>query len=117
MSAQPRRRSSARSGRPSKDQAAELTRQGFPPGTLTGTSGLELAFNNRLSGKPGGQLVAVGPGEENEVGGGRVLAQTDPVRGKAVRTSIDPELQQTAVEAIGSLYGGAAVLNAADGRR
>jgi cell division protein FtsI/penicillin-binding protein 2 len=102
-------------GTPSKDQAAELTREGFPPGTLTGTSGLELAFNSRLSGKPGGQLVAVRAGEENQVGGGRVLAQTDPVRGKAVRTNIDPELQQTAVEALGSLYGGAAVLNAQTG--
>ncbi len=30
---------------------------GFPPGTLTGTSGLELAFNERLSGRPGGQLA------------------------------------------------------------
>jgi peptidoglycan glycosyltransferase len=102
-------------GTPTDDQAAELTRQGFPPGTLTGTSGLELAFNDRLDGKPGGQLVAVGPGDENSIGGGRILAQTDPVRGKAVRTNIVPELQQTAVEALGSLYGGAAVLDARTG--
>jgi peptidoglycan glycosyltransferase len=102
-------------GTPSKEQAEEVARAGFPPGTLTGTTGLELAFNSRLSGKPGGQLVAVGPGEQNDVGGGRLIAQTEPVKGKAVRTSIDPELQQTAVEALGSLFGGAAVLNAKNG--
>jgi len=102
-------------GTPTDDQAEELARDGFPPGTLTGTSGLELAFNERLNGKPGGQLVAVSGGEANEVGGGRVLAQTDPVRGKPVRTYIDPELQETAVVALGSLYGGAAVLDAETG--
>ena len=64
--------------------------QGFPLGTLTGISGLELAFNERLSGVPGGQLLAVGPGEEAEIGGERILATTEPVRGKAVRTNIDP---------------------------
>ncbi len=102
-------------GTPSEDQAAELTADGFPPGTLTGTSGLEQAFDERLSGKPGGQLVAVGSGEANDVGGGRILAQTEPVRGKAVRTYIDPELQETAVVALGSLYGGAAVIDARTG--
>jgi beta-lactamase class D len=102
-------------GTPSDDQAADLARAGFPPGTLTGTSGLELAFNSRLSGKPGGQLVAVQPDERNDVNGGRIIAQTDPVKGKAVKTSIDPELQQTAVTALGDLYGGAAVLDAQKG--
>jgi hypothetical protein len=102
-------------GTPSKEQAAALTREGFPPGTLTGTSGLELAFNSRLAGKPGGQLVAVKPNEQNDVSGGRVLAQTEPVHGKAVRTYIDPELQQTAVEGLGDLFGGVAVLDAQKG--
>jgi cell division protein FtsI/penicillin-binding protein 2 len=102
-------------GTPSRDQADDLAMHGFPPGTLTGTSGLELAYNDRLSGRPGGQLLAVGADEQTEVGGGRVLATSEPVRGKAVRTYIDPELQQTAVEALGSLYGGAAVLDATKG--
>lgn len=102
-------------GTPSNDQAAQLTRAGFPPGTLTGTTGLELAFNSRLSGKPGGQLVAVRPEQRSNLSGGRIIAQTDPVKGKAVKTNIDPELQQTAVEALGDLYGGAAVLDAQNG--
>ncbi len=102
-------------GEPDLDQERELTRRGFPPSTPTGISGLELAFNERLAGRPGGQLLAVGVGEESTIGGGRVLASSTPVRGKAVRTNIDPELQQTAVEALGGLYGGAAVLDARSG--
>ncbi len=102
-------------GTPSEEQALELTANGFPPGTLTGTSGLEQAFDERLSGKPGGQLVAAVKSEASDVGGGRILAQTEPVRGKPVRTNIDPELQETAVTALGSLYGGAAVVDARTG--
>jgi cell division protein FtsI/penicillin-binding protein 2 len=102
-------------GTPSRAQERELALHGFPPASLTGTSGLELAFNERLAGQPGGQLLALSPDDESQVGGGRVLATSEPVRGKAVRTTIDPDLQQTAVEALGSLYGGAAVLDAKKG--
>ncbi len=102
-------------GTPSQDQAEQLTAAGFPPGTLTGTSGLELAFNDRLSGSAGGQLVAVNARQESEVGGGRILAETEPVPGEAVRTTIDPELQAGAVAALGALYGGVAVLDASSG--
>ncbi len=102
-------------GDPDPEQGRELAMAGFPPETRTGISGLELAFNERLAGRPGGQLLAVSAADESEIGGGRVLATTEPVRGKAVRTTIDPELQQTTVEALGSLYGGAAVLDARKG--
>jgi cell division protein FtsI/penicillin-binding protein 2 len=102
-------------GTPSKAQAANLASKGFPPGSLTGTSGLELAFNDRLAGQPGGQLVAVSANEENQLGGGRVLATTQPVPGKPVRTNIDPALQESAVTALGATYGGVAVLNAKTG--
>jgi cell division protein FtsI/penicillin-binding protein 2 len=101
-------------GTPRPERARELELQGFPPGSLTGTSGLELAYNGRLEGRPGGQLLALNP-DESVVGAGRVLATSDPVKGKAVRTNIDPELQQTTVEALGGLYGGAAVLDARTG--
>lgn len=102
-------------GEPTRAQAEELTRAGFPPGTPTGTSGLELAWNSRLAGRPGGQLLAVAGAEQAEVGGGQTLASSAPVPGKAVRTTIDPALQQAAVSALGSLYGGVAVLDAEDG--
>jgi cell division protein FtsI/penicillin-binding protein 2 len=102
-------------GTPSKAQADALASEGFPPGSLTGTSGLELAFNDRLAGQPGGQLVAVSADEENQLGGGRVLATTQPVPGKPVRTNIDPALQESAVTALGATYGGVTVLNAKTG--
>ncbi len=102
-------------GSPSREQAAELASTGFPPGTLTGLSGLELAWNERLAGRPGGQLVAAGAGEESDLSGGRIIASSEPIAGKPVRTTIDPLLQESAVSALGSLYGGVAVLDAEDG--
>ena len=100
---------------PRAKQDAQLQRLGFPPGTATGTSGLELAFNSRLAGHPGGQLVAVPEGEGGPAAGGRTLATSDPIPGKPVHTTIDPDLQQAAVAALGSTYGGVAVLDADDG--
>ena len=102
-------------GEPSRAQDEEQVANGFPLGTLTGISGLELAFNERLAGVPGGQLLAVGPGEEAEIAGERILATTEPVRGKAVRTTIDPEVQESTVAALGDTYGGAAVIDARKG--
>ncbi len=102
-------------GSPSNADAEALASKGFPPGSLTGTTGLELAFNDRLSGQPGGQLLAVSAAEENELGSGRELASTQPVPGKPVRTNIDPEVQEAAVSALGATYGGVAVLDARKG--
>jgi len=99
-------------GEPPPAQARELTARGFPPGTPAGISGLELAFDTRLAGTPGGELLARG-GEA--IGEERVLAASEPVRGKPVRTTIDPELQDATVAALGSLFGGIAVLDARNG--
>jgi penicillin-binding protein A len=100
-------------GSPSRKQERDLYALGFPPGGLAGTSGLELAFNDRLAGQPSGQLLAVPA--EGDTGKGRILASGHPLRGKAVKTTIDPEVQQAAVTALGSLYGGVAVLDARNG--
>jgi cell division protein FtsI/penicillin-binding protein 2 len=89
--------------------AAEQERLGFPPGAPTGTSGLELAFNVRLEGHPGGQLIATGRGRS------KVLASKKPAPGRAVHTTIDPSLQHAAVIALGGTYGGVAVLDAKRG--
>jgi penicillin-binding protein A len=101
-------------GAPSRAQKQELAERGFPPGTLTGITGLELAFNERLSGRPGGQLVALG-GDAAAPDEGRVLATTEPVAGTDVRTNIDVEVQDSAVAALGDTYGGAAVIDARKG--
>jgi cell division protein FtsI/penicillin-binding protein 2 len=99
-------------GVPKGPQEAELDRLGFPDGTLAGTSGLEQAFNARLAGRPGGDLLAAG---DRGSGAERVLASGSPVRGEPVRTTIDPELQEATVTALGNTAGGVAVLDAKDG--
>lgn len=102
-------------GAPPVEEERAMAADGFPPGSLTGNSGLELAFNDRLSGTPGGQLLAVAAGEEGSLRGGRVLATSEPQPGKPVRTTIDPSLQEASVTALGSLYGGVAVVDARNG--
>jgi penicillin-binding protein A len=100
---------------PHRKQTAELERLGFPPGYPAGTSGLELAFNKRLAGHPGGELVALPAGGGKPSIGGRTLAATEPVPGNSVHTTIDPDLQRAAVAALGATYGGVAALDADDG--
>jgi penicillin-binding protein A len=86
-----------------------LARQGFPAGTPVGISGLERAFNRRLAGKPGGELVAANGSSK------RVLAHSRPSPGKPLKTTIDPTLQQTAVAGLAGRAGGVAVLDARSG--
>jgi peptidoglycan glycosyltransferase len=85
--------------------AAELERRGVPTGAPVGISGLEREFDAELAGRPGGELRA----------GDRVLASVAPVRGRAVRTTIDPEIQRAAVEALAGRFGGIAVVRPSDG--
>jgi peptidoglycan glycosyltransferase len=96
-------------GVPKAKQGRQMARLGFPHGNTTGTTGLERAFNVRLSGKPGGQLLAT------KGSSGRQLASSEPVDGQPVHTTVDPHLQQAAVSALGSTYGGVAVLDAKTG--
>jgi len=101
-------------GEAAEEDAPRLAKQGFPPETPVGISGLEKAFNRRLAGKPGGKLLAVaakaGPGAQ-----GRVLAESAPQPGEPVKTTIDPYLQETAVAALAGRVGGVAVLDAKNG--
>jgi cell division protein FtsI/penicillin-binding protein 2 len=98
-------------GEASEEDEPRLARQGFPPETPVGISGLERAFNRRLAGKPGGKLLAV----SGKSSGGRVLAESKPEPGTSVRTTIDPTLQETAVAALAGRAGGVAVLDAKTG--
>jgi hypothetical protein len=100
---------------PSAAQDRELTRAGFPPGSATGTSGLELAFNGRLAGRPGGELVAVPSGGAEAQDPSTAIAGSEPVPGRPLHTTIDPGLQRAAAVALGGQYGGLAVLDAQDG--
>jgi cell division protein FtsI/penicillin-binding protein 2 len=96
-------------GQPGNKLAKRLTELGYPEGVDTGTSGLELAFNDTLAGAPGGKLLAVGDG------GKAVLAKRSPTPGKPLKTTIDAKLQDATAAALGSTFGGAAVLDAKNG--
>jgi len=87
------------------ERAAELAAQGVPDGAPVGLTGLEREFDGRLAGTPGGQLLA----------GTRVLASTTPRPGRNVRTTIDPEIQRAAVEALAGRYGGIAAVRPRNG--
>jgi peptidoglycan glycosyltransferase len=98
-------------GEASEEELEKLARHGFSPETPVGVSGLERAFNTRLAGKPGGSLLA-----SDESGSSvRVLAQAAPEPGAAVKTTIDPDLQEAAVSALAGRAGGIAVLDVRDG--
>jgi penicillin-binding protein A len=87
------------------ERAAELERRGVPPGAPVGLTGLEREFDEELAGTPGGELRA----------GKRVIASVEPRRGSAVRTTIDPDVQRAAVEALAGRFGGIAVIRPRDG--
>jgi len=98
-------------GEASEEDLDKLARRGFSPETPVGVSGLELAFNARLAGKPGGSLLAV-----TEDGSSvRTLAKSKPRPGAPVKTTIDPDLQETAVAALAGRSGGVAVLDTRTG--
>lgn len=84
------------------EERALLEARGFPRDTLVGLSGLERILEEDLAGTPGGTLLA----------GGRVLASTEPRPAEAVRTTIDPSVQQAAVDALAGRFGGVAALDA-----
>ncbi len=94
-----------------EDELARLARHGFPPETPVGISGLERAFNDRLAGKPGGSLLAVAADGTTV----RTLAKAKPRPGAPVKTTIDPDLQESAVAALAGRAGGVAVLDARKG--
>ncbi|HLM09108.1 MAG TPA: penicillin-binding transpeptidase domain-containing protein [Thermoleophilaceae bacterium] len=79
---------------------------GFPPDWPVGQSGLEEAFEERLRGRPGGELIA---------GGRRVLARARPRRARDVHTTIAPRLQDAAVLGLAGRFGGVAALDPRNG--
>jgi penicillin-binding protein A len=98
-------------GEASEEDAEKLARHGFAADTPVGISGLERAFNTRLAGRPGGKLLAVA-----ETGGaGRPIAEAKPQPGAPVKTTIDPDLQESAVAALAGRAGGITVLDSRNG--
>jgi penicillin-binding protein A len=106
-------------GLPDDELQAELERAGYPTSDSTGVTGLELAFNSRLAGRPSGELLAVAKGttlpDVPPGSDGRVLARAQGGPGQPVRTTIEPRLQTITVNALGGQSGGVVVLNAKTG--
>jgi penicillin-binding protein A len=78
-----------------------LFARGFPRDWPVGQSGLEEVFEERLRGRPGGELIA----------GNRVLARSRPREASAVQTTIDTRLQEAAVIGLAGRLGGVAALD------
>ena len=90
---------------PSRAEARDLDLRGFPPGSVVGISGLERILDVAVAGQPGGELRA----------GRRVLARSTPRPARAVRTTLDREVQAAAAGAIAGRLGGAVALDARTG--
>jgi hypothetical protein len=90
---------------PSARRAA-LEAEGVPPEAEVGTTGLELALDGRLRGRPGGELLA----------GGKVLGSVTPRPAHAARTTISVPLQEAALAALGGQYGGIVAMQPASGQ-
>jgi penicillin-binding protein A len=87
------------------DQATEYAELGYPLRARVGVDGLQAIFQRRLAGRLGGELLA----------GTRVLAKAEPRPGSTVRTTIEPGLEQAAIDALGENYGGITVMNPRNG--
>ena len=87
------------------ERADELEARGLPADAPVGLTGLEREFEAELAGTPGGELVA----------GERVLASVPPKPGESVRTTIDPDIQRAAVQALAGRYGGIAAVRPRSG--
>jgi penicillin-binding protein A len=83
-----------------------LQSEGVQANATVGLTGLERALDGRLRGSPGGELLA----------GDRLLARVTSHAASAVRTTISPSLQRTAVLALGGQLGGVVALEPASGQ-
>jgi peptidoglycan glycosyltransferase len=89
----------------SREERAALYARGFPRDWPVGQTGLEEVFEERLRGRPGGELVA----------GGRVMARARPRPARQLRTTIDTRLQEAAVVGLAGRLGGIAALDPRNG--
>ena len=90
---------------PAPRRGTVLADDGSPLDMPALADGLERRYEERLAGHPSARLLF----------GERVIARTRAVRGRSVRTTIDPALTRAATEALGDRVGGVAVIRPRDG--
>ncbi|MGK2954682.1 MAG: penicillin-binding transpeptidase domain-containing protein, partial [Solirubrobacterales bacterium] len=81
----------------------------------TGVSGLELAYNGRLAGKPGGTLSAT-PIDGGGDGAAVELGTGEPEKAGPLKTTIDVDIQESAVTNLAGQLGGVAAIDTRTGR-
>jgi cell division protein FtsI/penicillin-binding protein 2 len=81
--------------------ASTYDAQGYPPDAKVGRDGLERIFEHQLAGTPGGTLLA----------GSRLLAQSSPIPGHDVNTTINPAIERAAITAMAGRYAGIAAMD------
>ncbi|MGB0097741.1 MAG: penicillin-binding transpeptidase domain-containing protein [Solirubrobacteraceae bacterium] len=82
-------------------QRQRYAAEGYPAHAQVGQDGLERIFQAQLAGRLGGTLHA----------GHRTLARAAPVPASAVKTTIDPKIEQAAITAMGSNFAGMAAMD------
>jgi cell division protein FtsI/penicillin-binding protein 2 len=82
------------------EDVARLTALGYPRNAQVGTSGLQRFLQDRLGGRPGGDLKA----------GPRVIAHSEPKAAQPVRTTISPAVERAAITALAGRLGGVVAL-------
>jgi penicillin-binding protein A len=83
------------------DEATQYAMAGYPANAKVGLDGLEHIFQSQLAGTPGGKLLA----------GKRVLARVKPVAGHTVTTTINPAMEQAAINAQAGRFAGIAAMD------
>jgi peptidoglycan glycosyltransferase len=86
-------------------QEARYAAQGYPASAYVGQDGLEQIFERQLAGRPGGELLEAR----------RVIARAAPINGTDVTTTINPDLELDAINALAGRYAGITVMNAHTG--
>ncbi len=89
--------SSATSVRSPPASRAMYAAQGYPAGAMVGLDGLERIFQTQLAGSPGGELLA---------GTARCSRVVASLPGTTCTTTIDPPIEQAAIDAIGTRFAG-----------
>ncbi len=87
-----------------EDELPEAMAQGFHSESILGRIGIESSWDEMLRGQPGGRLILASPTGERL----RVLTEAASVPSEAVWLTLDLELQQFALQAIGESYANAA---------
>ena len=96
-------------GKPPAERRAQMTAEGFPEGSVGRQDGPRARVRLDPGRNARGKLYSSGDD------GKTLIAEQAPVPSKPVRTTIDADLQDATVAALGSTFGGAAVLDAENG--